>query len=616
MAEGTRINQLQESLSGLKKSTESQLQTLETEVLALKRQSDAVVHQLAALTVEIQKKNAENPNREESSSGMNRNRQEGFGEVNGEIVARSVRISFPSFQGEDPLGWLYKVNQFFLFYNTPPHHKVRLASFHMEGKAMVWFQEIESTGTFIDWEGFVRVFLARFGPNSYDDPMETLTRLRQTGSVEEYKVEFEAISNRLRRLSDSHKLSCFLSGLKDEIRFQVRMFNPPDLLAAFSLAKLQEEHLKSSKKGVKNFLTTNTESGIHRGQGNYQGIGGGKAIVPVQKINAGQMKERRDKGLCYYCDSKWNPGHKCKNPKLFLIEEVEEEEGGMFESRPQMVMVQEGEEEMVRVEEPLKPEISLHALIGSSNPRTMRVMGRVNGQGIVILIDSGSTHNFLDSGVARRVKLPICADKKVKVRVANGDQVVSEGLGKNVKVLVQGNAFTIDLFVMELVGCHMVLGIQWLQSLGTITWNFKKLTMRFLGQGQEVMLQGLISSQFIEEGSYNKISNLEKKGVILQMINQEDKEEEQNMSQNMRAVLEQFSDVFQEPKGLPPIRTHDHAINLLPGAKPVSVRPYRYPFFQKDEIEKIVKELLGTGVIKPSHSSYSSPVLLVRKADG
>jgi hypothetical protein len=47
----------------------------------------------------------------------------------------------------------------------------------------------------------------------------------------------------------------------------------------------------------------------------------------------------------------------------------------------------------------------------------------------------------------------------------------------------------------------------------------------------------------------------------------------------------------------------------------VSVRPYRYPFYQKEEIEKIVKQLLKSGVIRSSTSPFSSLVLLVRKGD-
>ena len=71
-----------------------------------------------------------------------------------------------------------------------------------------------------------------------------------------------------------------------------------------------------------------------------------------------------------------------------------------------------------------------------------------------------------------------------------------------------------------------------------------------------------------------------------------------------------------KPKGLPPNHSHDHAITLKTDAQSICVRPYRCPYFQKVEIEKIVGELLATGVIKPSQSPFSSLVLLVRKPDG
>ena len=74
--------------------------------------------------------------------------------------------------------------------------------------------------------------------------------------------------------------------------------------------------------------------------------------------------------------------------------------------------------------------------------------------------------------------------------------------------------------------------------------------------------------------------------------------------------------MFGELRGLPPRRSQDHRIPLLPGSGPVSVKPYRYPHYQKQEIEKMVDDMLGQVVIQVSRSPYSSPVLLVKKSDG
>ena len=66
----------------------------------------------------------------------------------------------------------------------------------------------------------------RFESTTYDNTMEVLTRLRQTSTIALYKEKFEVVSNRIKGLSPLYKLSCFLSGLKDEIRLPMRMLNP------------------------------------------------------------------------------------------------------------------------------------------------------------------------------------------------------------------------------------------------------------------------------------------------------------------------------------------------------------------------------------------------------
>lgn len=81
----------------------------------------------------------------------------------------------------------------------------------------------------------------------------------------------------------------------------------------------------------------------------------------------------------------------------------------------------------------------------------------------------------------------------------------------------------------------------------------------------------------------------------------------------MQDLLKEYNTLFQEPTKLPPRREIDHNITLKEGTEPVNVRPYCYAYFQKAEIEKQAQEMLNSGLIRPSTSPFSSPVLLVKK---
>jgi hypothetical protein len=104
-------------------------------------------------------------------------------------------LEFPCFNGEDPNSWCYKVEQFFEFYDIHEGQRLSLTAFHMEGKALSWFQALCSSNNLFTWNEFLNAIQVRFGRGSYDDPMETLSKLKQIGSLDEYKTQFEILAN-------------------------------------------------------------------------------------------------------------------------------------------------------------------------------------------------------------------------------------------------------------------------------------------------------------------------------------------------------------------------------------------------------------------------------------
>ena len=136
-------------------------------------------------------------------------------------------------------------------------------------------------------------------------------------------------------------------------------------------------------------------------------------------------------------------------------------------------------------------EITLYALVGCPTSKTMRVREKIKKQEVVSLIDFGSTHNFLDASVLPRLQLQLDTFRVLEVKVANGIIIKTLGSCLGVTITIQGYQFVIDFNVLHLGGCEVVLGTQWLSTLGEISWDFQLLTMKFMYLGKRVFLQGL-----------------------------------------------------------------------------------------------------------------------------
>ena len=67
----------------------------------------------------------------------------------------------------------------------------------------------------------------------------------------------------------------------------------------------------------------------------------------------------------------------------------------------------------------------------------------------------------------------------MEVKVANGAVIKTKGVCLGVSLWIQGHQFFVNLNVLSLEGNDVVLGTQWLSTLGEILWDFKLMTMKF-----------------------------------------------------------------------------------------------------------------------------------------
>eukprot|EP00253_Pinus_taeda_P029380 PITA_29380 len=388
---------------------------------------------------------------------------------------------------------------------------------------------------------------------------------------------FEALAFRTWGLPDGFYTECFISGLKEAIKAQVLLHHPPTWTEACKVACNVERALASQ------YSRPNFSAKGH----------------PPQAHNTTQTLKVQ------------------KEPKFFQIDANDysstEEDPPLEEHEP---LEEDNQKDNVSDE----PIILLHALAGISSPQTLKIRGFIKHRPIVVLIDSGSTHNFIHQKVAEVVHCFVRAVSNFQVQIADGGTMKCEGHYENVKLQMGDYQLKTHMFAIHMGGCDIVLGADWLRTLGPITMDFQELYMSFKQKNYTHTLRGLQAGtpSIISSHRMEKLLKKGNHGVVAQFnAIQAVETKPPPIHPEMQQILKNHLSVFDKPHELPPSRgEHDHSITLVPGAQPPNVHPYKYPFTQKNEIEKVIKELLEAGVIHPSISPYSSLVVMVLKKDG
>ncbi|KFK44390.1 hypothetical protein AALP_AA1G251300 [Arabis alpina] len=306
---------------------------------------------------------------------------------------------------------------------------------------------------------------------------------------------------------------------------------------------------------------------------------------PYRRLTPAEIAWRKAENLCFRCDEKGHARPQCPYGELKLMVVLENGEE------------REWDEDQDPVEDPDVHTIagvaalSLHSMVGISSPQTIKLRGTIGTTEVMVLIDSGATHNFIAA------RLGVC---------------------KDVELCFQGYSVVTEFLPLELGSADVILGIQWLASVGDMHCNWKQQRLSFEVDNREVCLQGdpsVCCAMVSMKGLWKALQH-QGEGFIVEYGGLQSSGEPDQPPSVLSSILTDFHQVFAEPQGLPPSRGREHAIVLATETAPVSVRPFRYPQVQRAEIERQVTAMLAAGIIKESTSPFSSPVLLVKKKDG
>jgi hypothetical protein len=203
--------------------------------------------------------------------------------------------------------------------------------------------------------------------------------------------------------------------------------------------------------------------------------------------------------------------------------------------------------------------------------------------------------------------------------------MIVEGMVRQLHLQVQGHELTVSAYLLPISGADIILGSSWLATLGPRIADYATLTLKFYQDGKFITLQGERQGG-PQPSQLHQMRRMQSAKSIAECFTIHMVTDEQthtgsstiptNLEPELTKLLESYSGVFQAPSGLPPPRDHDHVIPLQEGTKPVKVKPYRYPHIQKEQIEHMVQDMLHQGIITPSNSPFSSPIILVKKKDG
>jgi hypothetical protein len=292
----------------------------------------------------------------------------------------------------------------------------------------------------------------------------------------------------------------------------------------------------------------------------------------------------------------------------------------------------------------------------------LMIKAGINQLSVALLLDTGASDNYMNIKLVKALGLSVRPDyQNIKVALADGHTVAVTGT-VTVPVCIGRFRAKVEFLVTDLdAAFDAVLGFTWLRrncdlhfsknllafrngakvtcfrlpptqhsTVPAGRWSHKLSSVQPFSGGRGNATGCIHPSRRAHPGprivttgtrwlSFAQANRLVRKGGQAWLLHLKVAEHIKSTGGDLGVVvdslLEEFSDVFNDPPGLPPMRNVAHVAPLIPGSRPPYRRNYRMTESEKIELKKQLTELLEKGLINPSVSPFGSPVLLVKKSN-
>ena len=108
-------------------------------------------------------------------------------------------------------------------------------------------------------------------------------------------------------------------------------------------------------------------------------------------------------------------------------------------------------------------------MAGITTPQTIKIEGQIKKKKVIVLIDLGSTHNFIHCKIAKELNFFLYLALECQVMVSSGGMINCFGKCHNIKLSMGEYVLSSPILSIPMGGADVVLGVQWLWY--QMLWN-------------------------------------------------------------------------------------------------------------------------------------------------